>query len=574
MKWRRPDRRLLAPILAAMGMAGAAVAVGTVFSLPSQDDFPHADHAGLFPACEACHAGVPDGRAEAFYSVTASDCASCHDGDRLDRVEWRPPPVPRASNLDFSHPVHRDAVRQTEQTALDCADCHRIPGAPGRMDVASAAVESCLGCHAHEAPVHLAEGVACTDCHLSLARAEGISTARLAAFPEPADHDAEDFIWRHGGRAEVELARCAVCHARESCTRCHLNADRLPAVTDLSRDDRVATLMADEAGRWPVPPTHLRPDWMRAHGVAARADVQSCANCHAASSCEACHGEARVPVIAGLPRPGPEEAPGVRVRPTRPPGHTADFFRSHGTAAAADLPSCASCHTERQCAACHLVAVGERGAARPADYRPPPEPASAPRARPAVRLASLHGRGLPRDPPGPAVGASPAIPAPTDTVRETDREEIGAPREGVPPRRLPAAEEGGFTGAGFHPPNFVLRHGAEAFAAGMECAECHSREAFCRSCHTSLGMAAERGFITGAFHDGQPDWLLAHARAARQNMELCASCHQQTSCLRCHSARVGWGVNPHGPGFDPGRVGDRSRMSCGACHFAGQLDPP
>jgi hypothetical protein len=83
------------------------------------------------------------------------------------------------------------------------------------------------------------------------------------------------------------------------------------------------------------------------------------------------------------------------------------------------------------------------------------------------------------------------------------------------------------------------------------------------------------GFAKGnAFHDAQPDWLLAHGQAARLGMEECASCHEQNSCLRCHSAKSGWRINPHGPGFDPGRVADRSQMSCAICHYRDQINDP
>ena len=71
----------------------------------------------------------------------------------------------------------------------------------------------------------------------------------------------------------------------------------------------------------------------------------------------------------------------------------------------------------------------------------------------------------------------------------------------------------------------------------------------------------------------QPDWLIVHGRAARQGMEECTTCHQQTSCLRCHSARAGWRINPHGPDFDPKRIAQRSTESCSICHTRGQIEP-
>jgi predicted CXXCH cytochrome family protein len=117
----------------------------------------------------------------------------------------------------------------------------------------------------------------------------------------------------------------------------------------------------------------------------------------------------------------------------------------------------------------------------------------------------------------------------------------------------------------YHPANFVTRHAAESWAAPMECAECHSREVFCRDCHSNQGVAQD-GRQNGGYHDGVANWLQQHGAAARQGMESCTTCHQQTECLACHSAKTGWRVNPHGPDFDPDRAADRSTQSCAICH--------
>ncbi len=117
----------------------------------------------------------------------------------------------------------------------------------------------------------------------------------------------------------------------------------------------------------------------------------------------------------------------------------------------------------------------------------------------------------------------------------------------------------------YHPANFVTRHAAESWAAPVECAECHSREVFCRDCHSNQGVAQD-GRQNGGYHDGVANWLQQHGVAARQGMDSCVSCHQQTECLACHSAKQGWRINPHGPDFDPERAADRSTQSCGICH--------
>lgn len=484
--------------VATLGLASALLwEQGDVLhSRPDQEPFPHAEHAGLFPSCLACHAGIPEGNEDRYYSVTSQQCASCHDGRELDRVDWSPP-SPRASNLDFSHPVHADDVGEAGDEALACQSCHgREPGGE-RMAVGTAEAGACLDCHAHRAEEHLAATTECSTCHLPVARTPALPEHRIAAFPLPAGHDRPDFLVGHGEEARSSTESCAVCHARESCTSCHLNGDRLAPIQALAPDSRVAVLARNETREWPEPASH-DGDWYLSHGGEARADPGSCANCHARPSCTTCHtGDEGF--LQDLPSRVPGGPAGALTRRVRPATHGQDFLMNHGPGAGASLPRCESCHREESCVECH-ASLGRSG-------------------------------------------------------------------DGTPEGSLPGWPSGDSEG-GYHPPNFVLRHGAESFARQSECADCHSTEAFCRSCHEQMGMAREGRLGSASFHDAVPNWLLGHGRAARQNLESCASCHQQTSCLRCHSARSGWRVSPHGPGFDPDRVSDRSAISCAICHVS------
>jgi hypothetical protein len=122
----------------------------------------------------------------------------------------------------------------------------------------------------------------------------------------------------------------------------------------------------------------------------------------------------------------------------------------------------------------------------------------------------------------------------------------------------------------FHLPNFMERHAFEVFASPTECQSCHSTETFCRDCHVSAGIASG-GRLDVAFHTAQPLWLLTHGQAARTGLESCASCHRQTDCLACHSSIGGWGVSPHGSGFDGNRVAARNRLTCQWCHLGDPL---
>jgi hypothetical protein len=118
----------------------------------------------------------------------------------------------------------------------------------------------------------------------------------------------------------------------------------------------------------------------------------------------------------------------------------------------------------------------------------------------------------------------------------------------------------------YHPFNFVARHPSEAYAHETNCASCHNTEVFCRSCHRDVaGIAADSKRRSGAAHAGQPLWLLQHGEAARRGMQSCASCHQQTDCLQCHST-VSGRVNPHGPDFNAAQMEKKNPSLCAYCH--------
>jgi hypothetical protein len=120
----------------------------------------------------------------------------------------------------------------------------------------------------------------------------------------------------------------------------------------------------------------------------------------------------------------------------------------------------------------------------------------------------------------------------------------------------------------FHPLNFMAFHGPEAYGRTSDCSTCHNAEAFCRACHSGLGVNAS-GAAGVAYHDNESFWILSHAPAARQDLESCVSCHQQTDCLRCHSAQAGLGVSPHGPDFQGSSISERNKAMCRLCHISG-----
>jgi len=124
----------------------------------------------------------------------------------------------------------------------------------------------------------------------------------------------------------------------------------------------------------------------------------------------------------------------------------------------------------------------------------------------------------------------------------------------------------GPSSGGYHPPDFVARHPAEAFGRDAECSNCHNTQAFCRSCHLEAGLGSS-GRLGPGYHNAEGLWLLRHGQAARQNLESCASCHSQTDCVQCHGVLGSFKINPHSPDFDAQREWNRNSRPCIACHL-------
>ncbi len=567
-----------------------------------QRPFPHATHVGLFPTCDGCHAGILKGDSATWLSVGPEFCSVCHDGTTVHKIEWTTPEHPR-TNLRFTHARHAAGLAKLGAPPNDCTTCHQAEGGTKRMQVVMARPALCSQCHGFDQPEHHQSGNAdCATCHVPVAQATALKTSDIADFPKPTWHDSADFLFTHGTKASASGASCSVCHARQSCTRCHLNASSVAPIQALAPDARIASLEAGRKGKWPEPPSHRHGNWILGHAKTARTSLSTCASCHAASSCATCHQGPRAGFLSQMPQVVEGGPTGIRIQGT-PPGHGPGFALAHGAAAAAGAVTCSSCHTEVQCTACHqggvptspaLKAPGTGGSGGGRDQDGPTSllprgdrphgasPATGPRRpstgpRPVVFLASLRRGALESDRATRTenrFGASSlsrlATTAVGDTVPPvTDSSGSGAPGSdrgaGSGATRKPASPPR--TG-GFHPPDYVLQHGADAFARRVQCSECHSAQAFCLACHEKMGVG--RGGTAGspAFHDAEPNWLIVHGRAARQNLESCVACHQESSCLRCHSAKFGFRINPHGPGFDPNRIADRSTISCGICHFS------
>jgi hypothetical protein len=314
--------------------------------------FNHAKHSSkdVGATCKTCHGAAyksataqdrltPDGETcDACHSSDHSDlsqvkagsdeigqCAFCHQGykasdhNAVARLE-----IPRA-NMLFNHKVH--AARN-----IGCPQCH---GAIAKLELATRdQLPRMAGCfHCHEAPDSASRGeakAACETCHPP-GRGQGTRIQTMfasgALLPPRWLHNAEhtpDFIERHKLVAADDSQFCANCHKEDFCTDCH--------------DGRVR-------------PRSVHPnDYVNMHAIEARMDTQRCTSCHREQSfCLDCH--LRVGVSDSSPPNAKDSGrfhppKSIWSDPPRKPGH-------HGFEAERNLNACVSCHTERDCVACH-----------------------------------------------------------------------------------------------------------------------------------------------------------------------------------------------------------------------------
>ncbi|MEQ1690134.1 MAG: cytochrome c3 family protein [Gemmatimonas sp.] len=500
-------------LLSAAAVIALAVPASRLIARQSAPRFSHVAHEKLFPQCSGCHQGIATGdRATSFPDTTL--CGECHNNRDSKKVAWAAP-TRSASNLRFQHPEH---LGLTDAAGAACTTCHAAAGAKWMM-VDRAKPAQCLSCHTHRASEHLAADNRCATCHVPLTRATALTTARIAAFPKPSSHAQRDFAQRHDVIGAPAQAQCAVCHARESCARCHVNATRIAAAFGLTPDARVASLVAGKPASYAVPTTHTSSDFLETHGPMARELAPTCANCHARASCQACHtGSTAADVIAQLPIAEKGSAAGVQIKanvapwngltesttltgrialgpatgaprvvsgtePRKAQVHAPGFSRTHGASAATSQLNCEGCHSKSYCADCH----------------------------------------------------------------------------------------GGESKRRFHVANFASRHAPEAWGRETDCQQCHNPEAFCRACHVQVGLSA-KGRTNVGFHSAVPLWILQHGQAARQGLQSCTSCHTQRDCMQCHS-QSGRGINPHGANFDAKRMWKANRLTCLRCHFKDPFEP-
>lgn len=426
-----------------------------------------------------------------------------------------------------------------------CVGCHE--GIPS-SDVADfyPEAESCSGCHDggdHKLVTWV--GPTASQDNVAFDHAVHDSLTNLADDPDLAcaSCHAEPGGGRMSVSEELQLGTCFSCHAHEA--REHYE-DAECAVCHVPLTESGFALARIEA--LPLPVGHEADRFLsEEHGVAAASTSDSCATCHTVARCEACHVNADLPEIEALPRaPADMVLPIPTARYEEPSSHLDDgWFYEH--AGQASLATCGSCHTSNDCLTCHVAE------------------------QPAV-VATLVDRSTSV---APGVGLVTRQPESHESLFFLDVHSALA--AGSSSSCATCHQESyclechdGPSVGGYHPVGFVARHSADAFGRNSECATCHSTQAFCRECHSEIGLTAfDR--LGPDYHIGGPLWLIRHGQAARQNLESCASCHAQADCTTCHSTVGAFKVNPHSRDFDAERAFAKSPATCAACHIRNPL---
>jgi len=371
-----PSRAEVSSARPALASPALALSHASPASPPAADTFLHVDHDGMFPLCTGCHLGAETGFTADLYP-TAESCAECHDGEVEATVEWAGPTA-LETNLTYDHGEHIAVLEAQGEAMLGCADCHGDP-APRVLEEPRVLAEECLSCHDDERVDEVSDrdhyvAAECALCHLPAATSS-LGAARIAALPTPPDHtvDAEDsFLAVVHGEAAAARAddRCTTCHVKDQCATCHVNATRVAEIRALPTDP-ARRPFPDLGARYPTPASHTAARFAWSHVGVAEADGSNCATCHTGDSCRSCHLEPVPAPVAGLvhrdPPPGLDAglggearrdtvtAPGAEVDARPPESHESAFFMErHGTVAAVESNSCATCHAEESyCASCH-----------------------------------------------------------------------------------------------------------------------------------------------------------------------------------------------------------------------------
>ncbi len=137
-----------------------------------------------------------------------------------------------------------------------------------------------------------------------------------------------------------------------------------------------------------------------------------------------------------------------------------------------------------------------------------------------------------------------------------------------------------------HPPDWLASHGLSARTDELSCRSCHRAQSFCVACHQQRGVAMDSPLRAASLPLGRttfhpPGWSSLtrngpnhHSFYAQQNIEACASCHQEADCMQCHATTGAIAqINPHPIGWKESgaacRAFHQAPIACAKCHGGG-----
>jgi hypothetical protein len=231
--------------------------------------------------------------------------------------------------------------------------------------------------HPFEHRAHVLKGVNCRECHGSVGVAgDGdpvhFPSTETCVRCHEKPHDARACEGCHGEphtRVEATMARehLRFDHGRHldrthgDCVHCHQEV-AVEQPGPLRPAMSVCFSCHAHQDQWRVrdcegchvdlPAEHITPsthvihdgDFIREHGVRAASARDLCATCHSERSCAACHGVGTTPGLPSRLAVGDGRLAGL---------HRAGFRSRHADEARVDPGLCVTCHSERSCQDCH-----------------------------------------------------------------------------------------------------------------------------------------------------------------------------------------------------------------------------
>jgi hypothetical protein len=218
---------------------------------------------------------------------------------------------------------------------------------------------NCVECHAgigssgRAAPLHLPSDATCVRCHTKPHDPRPCQGCHGAPYErEEADIERRHLRFEHKDHQVATHGDCVSCHQAVAEKDPQTLLPKMASCFGCHQHRDQWTMRdcdgchVDLAAEDTPPQSHLvhDGDWLREHGTRAASARDLCASCHSERSCAACHGVGTVPGLPAMLAFDSVPLAGL---------HRAGFRARHADEARADPGLCTTCHTENSCQGCH-----------------------------------------------------------------------------------------------------------------------------------------------------------------------------------------------------------------------------